>query len=163
MRFFSTTSPDLLKKLDRVKPFGIGSVILSGPKKSGKTSLLFQYAFNCVKEYGDHAHVVFIATSKEKLEKSRPCLASQADELDPEVLSRVHMRYAETPDALRYMITSLPTSDKPTGTPAPPCCIIVDDFSSLFTAKGSRSGPAVRLTLALLQQSVHNIRSVSDT
>jgi hypothetical protein len=90
--FFATQDDALLSKFRAISDLGNGSILLTGPKQSGKTSLLFQYAFNQIIRNGDDAHVVFITPSREKLEKSKPCLPLHASDHGPSVLSRVHIR-----------------------------------------------------------------------
>ncbi|XP_037450505.1 uncharacterized protein LOC119320521 isoform X5 [Triticum dicoccoides] len=87
-RFFSGTST-------AAPPFDdAGILLLSGPPRCGKTSLLFQFAINRAAESG--RHVVFIC-SKGRLENSPPFL-SQGVEPSLNVLQRIQIKICQ----LRY-------------------------------------------------------------
>ncbi|KAJ3109813.1 hypothetical protein HDU97_000043 [Phlyctochytrium planicorne] len=215
---FPTDNPNSCKILETAGDFskGCSSTLILGPKQSGKTSLLMQYAVAMASK-PTHAstdsqphsqinffpspspppkpHVLFISPSKEKLYARRPCLSRRptgkriwvpgkepsgwkpdppsnsskcahppSDLIDPppEVLSRIHIRYPQNETQLRKLLSSLPTTEPAVGgTPEPPCCIIVDDFSHFFGKEGKASH-RIQLTLALLRDTTAHLRRSAD-
>ncbi|CAA6660043.1 unnamed protein product [Spirodela intermedia] len=72
-------------------------MLLSGPPGSGKTSLLFQFAFNCA--LGNRGDVVFIC-NRRRMETKPPCL-SQGIDPTSEVFQRIRMKYIEDDEGIK--------------------------------------------------------------
>ncbi|XP_037450498.1 uncharacterized protein LOC119320521 isoform X4 [Triticum dicoccoides] len=116
-RFFSGTST-------AAPPFDdAGILLLSGPPRCGKTSLLFQFAINRAAESG--RHVVFIC-SKGRLENSPPFL-SQGVEPSLNVLQRIQIKYIEDDEGIRKYFAAFHLLDDF------PAAVIVDDFTRFFS------------------------------
>ncbi|KAL0488611.1 hypothetical protein AKO1_015706 [Acrasis kona] len=93
---------------------------LTGPERTGKISLLFQYAYSIVKESED-SKVVFICSRH-----AATPIFKQPDEM--EALKRVHMRYIDNGTLLRSYLSNihlLPLDSLPT-------CICIDELSTIL-------------------------------
>lgn len=97
--------------------------LLCGPSRSGKTSLLFQYAYNCCAANA-RARVLFICKRK-RLDSAPLCLPKDAD-IRSEPYSRIFLRYLSTDVDIRKFCAGLPFLD------FVPHLIIIDDFNEFF-------------------------------
>ncbi|KAI8842124.1 hypothetical protein BC829DRAFT_492315, partial [Chytridium lagenaria] len=193
---FPTDNPNTSRILESVGDFSAGgaATLLLGNKRSGKSSLLFQYAVAMASN--PHQHVLLIAPSPEKLASLRPCLSRPPtgrrrwvpgvrpegytgesrrssnvlnDALpnvmdpDPEILSRIHIRYPRTAEEMRMMLARLPSVESGIGgTPEPPCCIVVDDFSAFFDRMEEKTVSNVEWTLAVLRDTVSHLQKSAE-
>lgn len=130
--------------------------LLVGPPRSGKTSILFQYAHSVV-EATLEAEVLFIC-NKEKMESACPLMSLGLD-TSSEALERIHMSYVSNGGELRMFCSSLQILN------LAPRLLIVDDFTSFFR-DGSHSEfrdrakePAMIRTLALLFDAAKHINN----
>ncbi|XP_043689591.1 uncharacterized protein LOC122640451 [Telopea speciosissima] len=100
-------------------------ILLSGPPCCGKTSLLFQYAFNCALENShDDRYVVFIC-NRRRLE-SKPPYLSQGIDPSSNVFQRIQMKYVDDDEGIKKYFAAfhlLKTF---------PLAILVDDFGEFF-------------------------------
>ncbi|EPS68239.1 hypothetical protein M569_06533 [Genlisea aurea] len=100
-------------------------VLLSGPPSSGKTSLLFQFAFNSAAE-GNGA--VVILCNKRRLERNPPFL-SQGVDPSSEVFRRIRMKYVDDDEGIKNYFAAFHLHDEM------PQLVIVDDFVQLHDDK----------------------------
>ncbi|XP_052205833.1 uncharacterized protein LOC127810402 isoform X2 [Diospyros lotus] len=98
-------------------------LLLSGPPSSGKTSLLFQLAFNAASMSGE-GEVVFIC-NRRRLEANPPFL-SQGIDPSSDTFHRIHIKYVEDDEAIKKYFSAFHLHDKI------PHTVIVDDFGDLF-------------------------------
>ncbi|XP_078433841.1 tRNA dimethylallyltransferase [Wolffia australiana] len=97
-------------------------MVLLGPSESGKTSLLFQFAFNCALR--SREDVVFIC-NRRRIESKPPCLFQGIDP-SSEVFRRIRMKYIEDDEAIKkyfaafHLLTNFPAA------------VIIDDFGDFF-------------------------------
>ncbi|KAK2634796.1 hypothetical protein Ddye_029588 [Dipteronia dyeriana] len=96
--------------------------LLSGPPSSGKTSLLFQFAFNCASS--ENVKVVFIC-KKRRLE-SKPPYISQGIDPSSDVFQRIQMKYVDDDEGIRKYFAAFHLYDEF------PIAVIVDDFGDFF-------------------------------
>ncbi|KMZ57108.1 hypothetical protein ZOSMA_89G00610 [Zostera marina] len=129
-------------------------MLLSGPPSSGKTSLLFQFAFNCaLQNTGD---VVFIC-SKQRLEAKPPFLSKGTDP-DSEVFRRVHMKYIKDDEGIKKYFAAFHLHDNI------PSTVIIDGFGDFFVESNCQnrySNPrgrdlAMSRSLALCRDAIHH-------
>mmetsp|Transcript_21783 Transcript_21783/g.30301 ORF Transcript_21783/g.30301 Transcript_21783/m.30301 type:complete len:257 (+) Transcript_21783:178-948(+) len=156
--FFSSNSNSLVQNDIQnltTKP-SFCECLISGPKSSGKTSLLFHLAatLEC-DETGEGRHVLYLC-GREGMEVSPPLLT---EGLTPhaQAFHRLHLKYIETDEELRLFFASFHLL------PLLPALVIVDDFSSFFLDsryKGDRQAldKAVVKTLALMKHAIEFAR-----
>ncbi|KAL5800657.1 hypothetical protein ACOSQ3_032289 [Xanthoceras sorbifolium] len=96
--------------------------LLSGPPSSGKTSLLFQFAFNCATS--ENVKVVFIC-KKRRLE-SKPPYLSQGIDPSSDVFQRIQMKYLDDDEGIRKYFAAFHLYDEF------PVVVVVDDFGDFF-------------------------------
>ncbi|CAA7396357.1 unnamed protein product [Spirodela intermedia] len=97
-------------------------MLLSGPPGSGKTSLLFQFAFNCA--LGNRGDVVFIC-NRRRMEAKPPCL-SQGIDPTSDVFQRIRMKYIEDDEGIKQYFAAFHLLH------TFPAAVIVDDFGGFF-------------------------------
>ncbi|XP_058102957.1 uncharacterized protein LOC131246638 isoform X2 [Magnolia sinica] len=115
--FFSST-----KQMHKGDEKSTQIILLSGPPSCGKTSLLFQFAFNESVEYsGD---VVFIC-NKRKLE-SKPPFLSQGVEPSSDVFQHIQMKYLEDDEGIKKYFAAFHLYE------TFPIAVIIDDFGDFF-------------------------------
>ncbi|XP_068479138.1 uncharacterized protein [Phaseolus vulgaris] len=71
-------------------------LLLSGPPSSGKTSLLFQFAFNVAL----HSHNVIFISNRQRLD-SKPPFLSQGIDPSSDVFHRIQMKYVNDDEDIR--------------------------------------------------------------
>ncbi|RVW77989.1 hypothetical protein CK203_044848 [Vitis vinifera] len=99
--------------------------LLSGPPSCGKTSLLFQFAFNAAVEgHSGNRDVVFICTRR-RLESKPPCL-SQGVDPSSDMFQHVQMKYVEDDEAIKKYFAAFHLHHKF------PVAVIIDDFGDFF-------------------------------
>ncbi|GBG64284.1 hypothetical protein CBR_g41204 [Chara braunii] len=163
--FFPSVSDSSVQQQSHDLPayFNSRRALLVGPPRSGKTSLLFQFCYNCARESGSRSHVVFIC-QKKRIENGPPLLSRGVDP-SSEVFNRVHMRYLVDDKELRKYLACLhllPNSQLPTA-------LVIDNFSAFFdqsshvgggvrSAHGRAQDMAIARTLALLCDAVDFVR-----
>ncbi|XP_020570622.1 uncharacterized protein LOC110017837 isoform X6 [Phalaenopsis equestris] len=96
--------------------------LLCGPPACGKTSLLFQFAFNCAAESG--GKVVFIC-SKKRLEHKPPFLPQDIDPAS-DILGRIQMKYVEDDVEIKKYFAAFHLHERF------PVAVIIDDFGDFF-------------------------------
>ncbi|RVW29194.1 hypothetical protein CK203_083931 [Vitis vinifera] len=110
--------------------------LLSGPPSCGKTSLLFQFAFNAAVEgHSGNRDVVFICTRR-RLESKPPCL-SQGVDPSSDMFQHVQMKYVEDDEAIKKYFAAFHLHHKF------PVAVIIDDFEPAkrdTTVLGKRFG-----------------------
>ncbi|XAR48238.1 hypothetical protein NMG60_11030991 [Bertholletia excelsa] len=93
--------------------------------RSGKTSLLFQFAFNSVSERDSgNGKVVFIC-NRRRLE-SKPPFLSQGIDPSSDVFRRIEMKYVDDEEGVKKYFAAFHLYDKF------PRTVIIDDFGDLF-------------------------------
>lgn len=98
-------------------------MLLTGPPSSGKTSLLFQFAFNSVVNSDDKS-VVFIC-SRRKL-GTKPPFLSQGIDPSSHVFDRIQMKYVEDEEGINKFFAAFHMHD------TFPVLVIIDDLGEFF-------------------------------
>ncbi|CAN6472452.1 unnamed protein product [Victoria cruziana] len=97
-------------------------ILLSGPPSCGKTSLLFQYAYNrAISGWGS---VVFIC-NKKRMYRNPPFLSQGIDPAS-DVFSRIKMKYIENDEEIRKYFAAFHLHD------SFPAAVLIDDFGGFF-------------------------------
>ncbi|KAL7241344.1 hypothetical protein ACSBR2_006879 [Camellia fascicularis] len=121
-RFFSAPQTDLHHA--QSAPI----LLLSGPPSSGKTSLLFQFAFNSALEthssVSTNGKVVFLC-NRRRLESQPPYL-SQGIDPSSDIFQRIQMKYVDNDEGINKFFAAFHLHDKF------PHTVIIDDFGDLF-------------------------------
>ncbi|KAL8519955.1 hypothetical protein ACS0TY_010767 [Phlomoides rotata] len=94
---------------------------LSGPPSSGKTSLLFQFAFNFAAE----GKGVVILCNRRKLETNPPFL-SQGVDPSSEIFQRIQIKYVDDDEGIKNYFAAFHLHD------TFPVLVIIDDFVDFF-------------------------------
>lgn len=102
--------------------------LLSGPPSSGKTSLLFQFAYNSATE--DNGTVIILCSSR-RLHTNPPAL-SQGVDPSSEIFSRIQMKYVDDDEGINNYFAALHLHD------VFPASIIIDDFADFFGERNCR-------------------------
>ncbi|KAK1278453.1 hypothetical protein QJS04_geneDACA003372 [Acorus gramineus] len=134
-------------------------VLLSGPLNCGKTSLLFQFAFNSASE-DPSGDVVFIC-NKRKLE-SKPPFLSQGIDPSSDEFCRIRMKYIEDDDGIRKYFSAFHLHE------TFPKSVIIDDFGDFFSDRscqgkyGNTSGRDLAMvrTLALCRDALYHANEI---
>ncbi|KAB1207698.1 hypothetical protein CJ030_MR7G005486 [Morella rubra] len=121
--FFSLRRTDLLDH-NQSDPI----VLLSGPPSCGKTSLLFQFAFNSALD--KNSKVVFIC-SRRKLE-SKPPYLSQGIDPSSDTFERIQMKYVNDDEGIKSYFAAFHLYD------TFPTAVVVDDFGDFFEERSCR-------------------------
>ncbi|KAI3796869.1 hypothetical protein L1987_39555 [Smallanthus sonchifolius] len=145
-RFFSINSPNTHDD---------SMILLSGPPSSGKTSLLFQFAFNSVASNEDKS-VVFIC-SRRKLDSKPPFLSKGIDPSHT-VFDRIQIKYVEDEEGINKFFAAFHMHD------TFPVLVIIDDFGDFFDERNCQQryhSPrgrelAIVRTLALCRNAVNH-------
>ena len=118
-------APELSALLRATAPLALQprNVLLSGPDRSGKTTLLFHLAYSLAAKGGS----VVVLGSRDRLEAAPPALGPGRPASDPG-WSRVHLKYVEDDLALLKYLSLLHLA------PQPPNVILIDDFERLLPA-----------------------------
>uniref|UniRef100_A0A7N0UTK5 Uncharacterized protein n=1 Tax=Kalanchoe fedtschenkoi TaxID=63787 RepID=A0A7N0UTK5_KALFE len=103
--------------------------LLSGPPTSGKTSLLFQFAYNAALHHDD-AFVVFIC-NQERLRNKPPHLSQSVDPTS-DVFKRIQMKYVQDDQGIKSYFAAFHLLD------AFPAAVVVDDFGDFFNERTCR-------------------------
>ncbi|XP_065853351.1 uncharacterized protein [Euphorbia lathyris] len=104
--------------------------LLSGPPSCGKTSLLFQFAFNSTisdlnhSSAGNDPTVVFIC-NRRRLE-SKPPFLSQGIDSSSDSFQRIQMKYVDDDDGIKKYFSAFHLFDKF------PVAVVIDDFGDFF-------------------------------
>ncbi|GKA93813.1 hypothetical protein Tco_0815799 [Tanacetum coccineum] len=113
-RFFpSVNSPDLVNN---------SMMLLSGPPSSGKTSLLFQFAFNYI--LNTNHDVVFISTPQ-RLHTKPPFLSKGIDPAS-HFFDRIHIKYVEDEEGINKFFAAFHMHDTFPG------LVVIDDLGDFF-------------------------------
>ncbi|XP_059447899.1 uncharacterized protein LOC132179244 isoform X1 [Corylus avellana] len=133
-RFFSVRQADRLND-NQSDPIAL----LSGPPSCGKTSLLFQFAFNSASQC--NRHVVFIC-NRRKLESKPPYLSQVLlssvfshtitnKGIDPssDTFQRIQMKYVDDEEGIKNYFAAFHLHD------TFPAAVVVDDFGDLFVER----------------------------
>ncbi|XP_071701245.1 uncharacterized protein [Rutidosis leptorrhynchoides] len=133
-------------------------MLLSGPPSSGKTSLLFQFAFNSVVNStdDDDKSVVFICNPR-KLDTNPPFLSKGIDS-SSDVFNRIQMKYVEDEEGINKFFAAFHMHDRF------PVLVIIDAFGEYFDERNCQQryhSPrgrelAIVRTLALCQNAVNH-------
>ncbi|MFS8007138.1 putative P-loop containing nucleoside triphosphate hydrolase [Helianthus anomalus] len=95
-------------------------ILLSGPPSSGKTSLLFQFAFNFLVNDADTS-AVFICSRRTK-----PPFLSKGVDPSSNVFDRIQIKYVEDEEGINKFFAAFHMHDKF------PVLVIIDDFGEFF-------------------------------
>src|SRR5438128_1111076 len=121
--FDNVQNPLLQRRFDECPDISsLSGCALTGAPRTGKTSLLFQYAYSIVKN-DPEANVMFVCSRQ----SPSPIFEQTSESLEP--LKRIHMRYIETGISLRQFLANihlLPVELLPS-------CICVDDLSQMLS------------------------------
>ncbi|XP_047962650.1 uncharacterized protein LOC125207383 isoform X1 [Salvia hispanica] len=98
--------------------------ILSGPPCSGKTSLLFQFAFNSAAE----GNAVVILCHRRTLETTPPFLSQDVDP-SSEIFRRIEIKYVEDDEGIKRYFAAFHLH------PTFPTSVIVDNFGHFFVER----------------------------
>lgn len=101
-------------------------LLLSGPPSSGKTSLLFQFAFNEAL-HSNNSHVLFIS-NRHSLD-SKPPFLSQGIDPSSHVFHRIQIKYMNDDQDIRNYFAAFHLHD------TLPAAVIIDDFGLFFDNK----------------------------
>ncbi|XP_010245976.1 PREDICTED: uncharacterized protein LOC104589374 [Nelumbo nucifera] len=107
-------------------------MLLSGPPSCGKTSLLFQFAFNSAYSSSAHRHVVFIC-NRRRLE-SKPPYLSQGIDASSDVFNRIRMKYVEDYEGINKYLAGFHLHQLGTY----PTAVVIDDFGDFFDDKNCK-------------------------
>ncbi|XP_009378809.1 uncharacterized protein LOC103967257 isoform X1 [Pyrus x bretschneideri] len=121
-RFFSVRQMDLQQD-HHSHPV----VLLSGPPSCGKTSLLFQFAFNSAMEAAHDCkndQVVFIC-NRRRLEAKPPYL-SQGVDSSSQAFQRIQMKYVDDEEGIKKYFAAFHLHD------TFPVAVVIDDFGAFF-------------------------------
>ncbi|KAJ3343828.1 hypothetical protein HDU83_005459 [Entophlyctis luteolus] len=144
-----------------------GGCALLGPRRSMRSSLLFNHAVEAA-AVSVSARAVVVCRSRPT---APPCLCAPFP--STAVLSRIIIKCSKidintelyVPDcaSLRRLLASMPSArgDTATGT-ALPACILIDNFSSFFDPSVDNA-ESVAMTLALVRQTVEYIREKTSS
>ncbi|XP_059447903.1 uncharacterized protein LOC132179244 isoform X4 [Corylus avellana] len=164
-RFFSVRQADRLND-NQSDPIAL----LSGPPSCGKTSLLFQFAFNSASQC--NRHVVFIC-NRRKLESKPPYLSQVLlssvfshtitnKGIDPssDTFQRIQMKYVDDEEGIKNYFAAFHLHD------TFPAAVVVDDFGDLFVERSCQekyNNPrgrdlAMVRTLALCHNAVNHAK-----
>lgn len=103
-------------------------LLLSGPPSSGKTSLLFQFAFNVASSaIHSNPNVVFIC-NQNRLD-SKPPFLSQGIDPSSNVFQRIQMKYVNDDEDIRKYFAAFHLYD------TLPNAVVIDDFGDFFDNK----------------------------
>ncbi|KAL4185836.1 hypothetical protein AMTRI_Chr10g232740 [Amborella trichopoda] len=97
-------------------------MLLSGPPCCGKTSLLFQFAYNRARESSDS--VVFIC-NKQRMENKLPFLI-QGIAPSSDIFNKIQMKYLEDDEGLKKYFAAFHFHE------TFPTAVIIDDFGEFF-------------------------------
>ncbi|RDX79813.1 hypothetical protein CR513_39722, partial [Mucuna pruriens] len=100
-------------------------LLLSGPPSSGKTSLLFQFAFNVALH--SNPNVIFIC-NRHSLD-SKPPFLSQGIDPSSDVFHRIQMKYVNDDEDIRNYFAAFHLYD------TLPAAVVIDDFGDFFDNK----------------------------
>lgn len=118
-RFFFTTQSELHRR----EPDPI--TLLSGPSSCGKTSLLFQFAFNSASgEANGDRKVVFIC-NRRRLE-ARPPFLSQGIDPSSDIFQRIKMKYVDDEEGIKKYFAAFHLHG------SLPAAVVVDNFGDFF-------------------------------
>ncbi|XP_059633462.1 uncharacterized protein LOC132276166 [Cornus florida] len=98
-------------------------MLLSGPPSSGKSSLLFQFAFNSAALESNG--VVLFLCNRRKLESNPPYL-SQGIDPSSDIFQRIQMKYVDDDEGIKKYFAAFHLHDKF------PVTVIIDDFGDFF-------------------------------
>ncbi|XP_020215127.1 uncharacterized protein LOC109799053 isoform X1 [Cajanus cajan] len=102
--------------------------LLSGPPSSGKTSLLFQFAFNVALHCNSsNPNVIFIC-NRLRLD-SKPPFLSQGIDPSSDVFHRIQMKYVNDDEDIRKYFAAFHLYD------TLPAAVVIDDFGDFFDNK----------------------------
>ncbi|KAL6064257.1 ATPase domain-containing protein [Balamuthia mandrillaris] len=93
LRFFFSVEPSALAEDPSEWQHESHCSLLLGPPRCGKTSLLFQYAYNYAKSHAQRPNAVFFLCMKQKICNQLP-LFPAAIEPDMTVLERIQMKFS---------------------------------------------------------------------
>ncbi|PIA26105.1 hypothetical protein AQUCO_10000041v1 [Aquilegia coerulea] len=100
-------------------------MLLAGPPSCGKTSLLFQFAFNTALDNTNNNNKVVFICNRSKLENKPPYFSKSIDP-SSDVFQRIEMKYVEDDQGIKKYFAAfhlLKTF---------PAAVIVDDFGDFF-------------------------------
>lgn len=113
------------KKSLQIPDEGHRITLVSGPPSSGKTSLLFQFAYNSAME--DNRTVIILR----RLHNNPPVL-SQGVDPSSEIFSRIQIKYLDDDEGINNYFAALHLLD------VLPASIIIDDFADFFGERNCR-------------------------
>ncbi|KAK4256069.1 hypothetical protein QN277_008982 [Acacia crassicarpa] len=101
-------------------------LLLSGPPSCGKTSLLFQFAFNvAISLTNSTTSKVFFICNRHKLD-SKPPFLSQGIDASSDVFNRIQMKYVNDDEDINKYFAAFHLYD------VLPAAVIIDDFGDFF-------------------------------
>ncbi|KAM1498683.1 hypothetical protein TB2_021139 [Malus domestica] len=124
-RFFSVRQMDLQQN-HQCHPI----LLLSGPPSCGKTSLLFQFAFNSAMEVAHqctNGQVTFIC-NRRRLEVKPPYL-SQGVDSSSEAFRRIRMKYVDDEEGIKKYFAAFHLHE------TFPATVVIDDFGDFFDTR----------------------------
>ncbi|XP_015895906.1 uncharacterized protein LOC107429689 isoform X2 [Ziziphus jujuba] len=123
VRFFAGTG---MRQIEDQSLSNNPIVLLSGPPSCGKTSLLFQFAFNATLEETHYSNrkVVFIC-NRQRLETNPPFL-SQGIDTSSDTFHRIEMKYVDDDEGIKKYFAAFHLHD------TFPAAVVIDDFGNFF-------------------------------
>ncbi|KAK9277351.1 hypothetical protein L1049_006893 [Liquidambar formosana] len=149
-RFFSTRQIDHHQnESDRI-------TLLSGPPSCGKTSLLFQFAFNSALESNSKSHCVVVFICNRRRLENKPPFLSQGIDPSSDIFQRIQMKYVDDDEGIKKYFAAFHLHD------TFPVAVIIDDFGDFFDERncqeryGNPRGRDLAMvrTLALCQSAI---------
>ncbi|XP_050276092.1 uncharacterized protein LOC126718073 isoform X6 [Quercus robur] len=121
-RFFLASQMEQPNSHNQSDPDPDPIMLLSGPPSCGKSSLLFQFAFNSALD--GNRNVVFIC-NRRKLESNPPFL-SQGINPSSDTFQSIQMKYVDDDEGIKNYFAAFHLHD------TFPAAVVVDDFGDFF-------------------------------
>ncbi|KAK6936956.1 hypothetical protein RJ641_033986 [Dillenia turbinata] len=106
-------------------------MLLSGPPSSGKTSLLFQFAFNSAVGSNTRNHNVVFICNQRRLETKPPYLSQGIDHTS-NVFQRIEMKYVDDDEEIKKYFAAFHMYE------TFPAAVVIDDFGDFFDERNCR-------------------------
>eukprot|EP01129_Flabellula_baltica_P009649 TRINITY_DN3971_c0_g1_i1.p1 TRINITY_DN3971_c0_g1~~TRINITY_DN3971_c0_g1_i1.p1 ORF type:complete len:274 (+),score=35.06 TRINITY_DN3971_c0_g1_i1:47-823(+) len=150
--YYIDTLEDEINEVYKTAIYSSEKAILFGPKKSGKSTLLFRYVYN---EAVNHDAKVLYVCNRAKMQSNLPLLPPEDDDsmkrTDYSNLSLIQMVYLQNDEELRRFFANIHLH------PELPSVIVVDDFGFFFEDDAAKFR-----TMAIISDAVDYINRSLD-